>query len=35
MTAVETVPVGRFAWFQTLGRDGRRAFAGAFGGFGS
>lgn len=34
-TATETTaPAGRLAWFQTLGPRGRRAFAGAFGGYG-
>lgn len=31
---VDTSPPGAFAWFRTMGATGRRAFIGAFGGYG-
>ncbi|GGP49097.1 MFS transporter [Saccharothrix coeruleofusca] len=33
-TSTTSTDEGRFAWFRTLGRNGKRAFIGAFGGYG-
>ncbi|MFS8102814.1 MFS transporter [Lentzea alba] len=34
MSTTTTEDTGRFAWFRSLGQKGRRAFVGAFGGYG-